>query len=130
MTEKTNQENKSHLLTDIAVKTNNTDDSDIINDRIDTLKEKTPDLKELHTDGAYGSKDNDQKFEKLKITHIQTAVRGRKNKVERKIEEIEGEYEASCPLQKAKSEKTRSRYKTCLIKKYVLAAHLPEIVRH
>ena len=97
-----------------------------MNDRIDTLKEKTPDLKELHTDGAYGSEDNDQKFEKLKITHIQTAVRGRKNKVEMKIEETEGEYEVSClpvrctqtgPLQKVKSEKTRSRYKACFDKK-------------
>ena len=45
------------------------------------LKEKTLDLKELHTDGAYGSKDNDQKFEELGITHIPTAVKGRKSKV-------------------------------------------------
>ena len=117
VTETANPENELNLLTDIAVKPNNTDDSDIMNDRIDTLKEKTPDLKELHTDGAYGSEDNDQKFEELKITHIQTAVRGRKNKVEMKIEETEGEYEVSCPLQKVKSEKTRSRYKACFDKK-------------
>lgn len=114
VTETANPENELNLLTDIAVKPNNTDDSDIINDRIETLKEKTPDLKELHTDGAYGSKDNDQKFEKLKITHIQTAVRGRKSKVEMNIEE---NYQVSCPLQKAKSEKTRSRYKACFDKK-------------
>lgn len=63
------------------------------------MKEKTPDLKELHTDGGYGSEDNDQKFEELGITHIQTAVRGRKSKVEMKIEETaEGEYEVSCHL--------------------------------
>jgi len=84
VTETANPENELNLLTDIAVKPNNTDDSDIMNDRIETLKEKTPDLKELHTDGGYGSEDNDQKFEKLKITHIQTAVRGRKSKVEMK----------------------------------------------
>ncbi len=117
MTETANPENELNLLTDIAVKPNNTDDSDIINERIETLKEKTPDLKELHTDGGYESEDNNQKFEKLKITHIQTAVRGRKNKVEMKIEEIEGEYKVSCPLQKVKSEKTRSRYKACFDKK-------------
>jgi len=118
VTETANPENELNLLTNIAVKPNNTDDSDIMNDRIETLKEKTPDLKELHTDGGYGSEDNDKKFEELGITHIQTAVRGRKSKVEMKIEEItEIEYEVSCPLQKVKSEKTRSRYKICFDKK-------------
>jgi len=116
VTETANPENELNLLTDIAVKPNNTDDSDIMNDRIETLKEKTPDLKELHTDGAYGSEDNDKKFEELGITHIQTAVRGRKSKVEMKIEETEGEYEVSCPLQKVESEKTRIRHKACFDK--------------
>ena len=41
-----------------------------MNDRIEPLKEKTPDLKELHTDEAFGSEDNDKKFEELGITHI------------------------------------------------------------
>jgi len=118
VTETANPENEVNLLTDIAVQSNNTDDSDIMNDRIETLKEKTPDLKELHTDGAYGSEDNDKKFEELGITHIQTAVKGRKSKVEMKIEEItEGEYEVSCHLQKVKSEKTRIRHKVCFDKK-------------
>jgi len=67
VTETANPENELNLLTDIAVKPNNTDDSDIMNDRIETLKEKTPDLKELHTDGGYGSEDNDRKFEELGI---------------------------------------------------------------
>lgn len=61
VTETANPENELNLLTDIAVKPNNTDDSDIMNDRIETLKKKTPDLKELHTDGGYGSEDNDKK---------------------------------------------------------------------
>ena len=134
VTETANPENELNLLTDIAVKPNNTDDSDILNGRIETLKEKTPDLKELHTDGGYGSEDNDRKFEELGITHIQTAVRGRKSKVEMKIEEItEGEYEVSCPLQKVKSEKTRSRYKVCFDKKIcdgcLLAGECPTLIR-
>src|SRR4030042_5492213 len=87
VTETANPENELNLLTDIAVKSNNTEDSDIMNDRIETLKEKTPDLKELHTDGAYGSEDNDRKFEELGITHIQTAVRGRQSKAGMKKEE-------------------------------------------
>ena len=133
VTETANPENELNLLTDIAVKPNNTDDSDIMNDRIETLKEKTPDLKELHTDGGYGSEDNDRKFEELVITHIQTVVRGRKSKVEMKIEETEGEYEVSCPLQKVKSEKTRSRYKVCFDKKICdgcsLAGDCPTLIQ-
>ena len=133
MTETANPENELNLLTDIAVKPNNTDDSDIMNDRIETLKEKTPDLKELHTDGGYGSEDNDRKFEELGITHIQTAVRGRKSKVEMKIEETEGEYEVSCPLQKVGSEKTRIRYKACFDKKICdgcsLAGDCPTLIQ-
>jgi len=94
VTETVNPENELNLLTDIAVQSNNTDDSNIMNDRIEPLKEKTPDLKELHTDGGYGSEDNDRKFEELGITHIQTAVRGRKSKVDMTIEKTtEGEYD-------------------------------------
>ena len=133
VTETANPENELNLLTDIAVKPNNTDDSDIMNNRIESLKEKTPDLKELHTDGAYGSEDNDKKFEELKITHIQTAVRGRKSKVEMKIEETEGGYEVSCPLQKVVSEKTRIRHKACFDKKICdgcsLAGDCPTLIQ-
>jgi len=111
VTETANPENELNLLTtDIAVQSNNTDDSDIMNDRIETLKEKTPDLKELNTDGGYGSENNDKKFKELGITHIQTAVKGRKSKVDMKIEETtKGEYDVSCPRQRVKSEKTRIR---------------------
>ena len=115
-----------NLLTDIAVKPNNTDDSDILTGRIEPLKEKTPDLKEMHTDGGYASESNDKQFEELGIAHIQTAIKGRKSKVDMKIEETaEGEYEVSCmpvgrartsPAQRAKSEKTRNRYKACFNK--------------
>ena len=134
VTETANPENELNLLTDIAVKPNNTEDSDIMNDRIASLKEKTPDLKELHTDGGYGSEDNDRKFEELRITHIQTAVKGRKSKVEMKIEETaEGEYEVSCPLQKVKSEKTRIRHKVCFDKKVcdgcLLAGDCPTLIQ-
>jgi len=51
-----------------------------------------------------------------------------------KIEEItEGEYEVSCPLQKVKSEKTRSRYKVCFDKKVcdgcLFAGECPTLIR-
>lgn len=111
VTETVNPENEINLLTDIVVAPNNKDDSKIINERIEKIKEKTPDLKELHTDGGYGSKENDEKFEELEITHIQTAVKGPKNKVKIEIEKTdEKQYEVSCPEQKVKTKKGRKRY--------------------
>jgi hypothetical protein len=44
VTETANPENELNLLTEIAVQSNKTDDSNIMNDRIEPLKEKTPDL--------------------------------------------------------------------------------------
>jgi hypothetical protein len=85
-----------------------------LNDRADKLKEKTPELKEMHTDGGYGSVDNDKKFEELGITHITTAVRGRESEIEKKIEQTgqsQDEYTVECPFQKVVSTPTKKRYK-------------------
>lgn len=110
--ETANPENELNLVTDIGVDSNNTDDSEILNERIDKLKEKTPELEELHTDGGYASEDNDEKSEELEIDQVQTGIRGRKSEVEMKIKQTdEEEYEVECPLQKVKAEKTRKRYK-------------------
>ena len=71
-------------------------------------------MKELHTDGAYGSEDNDKKMEELEITHVQTAVRGRKAEVSMEIEEVsEEQYTVKCPQQTVRSQKTKTRYKAC-----------------
>jgi len=114
VTETANPDNELNLITDVAVCSNDTDDSKILNERIEPVKEKTPDLNELHTDGAYGSEDNDKKMEELEITHVQTAVRGRKAEVSMEIEEVsEEQYTVKCPHQSVKSEKTRKRYKAC-----------------
>ena len=112
MTETANPENEINLLTDVAVCSNNTDDSQILNKRLERIKEKTPDLKELHTDGAYGNEDNDRKMEQLGITHVQTAVRGRKAEVAMEIEEItNGQYVVRCPHQCVTSQKATTRNK-------------------
>jgi len=114
ITETANPENELNLITDVAVCSNDTDDSKILNERVEPIKEKTPDLNELHTDGAYGSEDNDKKMEELEITHIQTAVRGRKAEVSMEIEEVsDGQYKVKCPHQCVSSEKARKRYKAC-----------------
>jgi len=114
VTETAHPDNELNLITDVVVTENNTDDSTILNNRIDTLKEKTPDLEELHTDGGYGSGDNDQKMETNHINHIQTAVRGRDPKVEIRIEEVSPhEHIVRCPKQTVHSERTKKRYKAC-----------------
>jgi len=114
VTETANPDNELNLITDVAVYPNNTDDSKILNERLEPIIEKTPDLKELHTDGAYGSEDNDKKMEKLKITHVQTAVRGRKAEVSMEIEEeYDGQYIVKCPHQSVSSQKTKTRHKAC-----------------
>ena len=113
--ETANPENPINLINDIAVEKNNIDDSNILNNRIDIIKEKNPDLNELHTDGAYGSEANDDKMDEHEINHIPTGVRGRSSEVEMKIEKIEeGKYQVSCAGgQAVESEKTTKRNRAC-----------------
>ena len=114
VTETAHPDNELNLITDVAVCSNDTDDSKILNERLEPIKEKTPDLNELHTDGAYGSEDNDKKMEELEITHVQTAVRGRKAEVSMEIEELsDGQYKVKCPHQCVSSQKTKTRHKSC-----------------
>lgn len=113
-TETANPENPLQLITDISVNANNIDDSQILNGRVDNLKEKTPELNEMHTDGGYGSEDNDKKFEQLEIDHITTAVRGRESEIEKKIEQTDQSpeiYTVECPSQKVESTPTKKRHK-------------------
>jgi len=119
-------DNKINLITDISVHANNTDDSKGLNERIDIVKEKTPELNELHFDGAYPSDDNDRKFEEYSITPVQTAIRGRESEgVEIKITkdefsaaDIHEQYSAetsrfsvSCPNQTVEAQQTKKRFK-------------------
>jgi hypothetical protein len=76
------------------------------------MKQKTPDLNELHQDGGYGSQANDETCEKLGIQVIQTAVKGIQSEVSIEIEQISDEcYQVRCPLQTRDSARTRSRFK-------------------
>lgn len=107
-------ENQINLITDVSVNPNNVDDAKVLGDRIDILTHKTPNLKELHTDGAYGNSLNDNKFEELEIEHIQTAIRGRKSDVAIEIiEQSENEFVVNCPLQSVTSKTTKKKFK-CL----------------
>ena len=111
--ETANPDNQVNLITDVDVNPNNVGDSVVMNKRYDRLKEKTPDLNEMHTDGAYGNCDNDAKCAELGITPIQTAVRGRRTEVRFNIEMVDSHYVVTCPNQKQRSAPTRVRHKAC-----------------
>jgi hypothetical protein len=100
-----NPENPINLITDISVEANNEDDSEILNKRLDVMKEKTPDIEELHHDGGYGSEENDTKLNQHNITAVQTAIRGRDPSVEITIEQKEDKtYIVRCPSQTGEAE--------------------------
>lgn len=99
-TETCNPENAVQLITDVHVTANNRDDSAELNDRLDEIKRKTPEVKTFFTDGGYGSEANDDKMKKMEITQIQTAIRGRESAVEITITKKEKDaYEVCCPFQ-------------------------------
>ena len=76
-TETAHPENDLQLIVDVAVASNNQDDSRILHERLPGMHEKTPDLCELHSDAAYPSEANDQLQGQLGILAVQTAIRGR-----------------------------------------------------
>ena len=112
ITETSHPENQLNLLTDVYVEKNNVDDSTILNSRLDEIHSKTPDLEELHTDGGYGSENNDKKMQDLNITQVQTAVRGRIAKLSFDIElNPDGSYNVICDNQCVAAKETKKRLK-------------------
>lgn len=110
-------ENEVNLLVDVAVAANTTDDAALLNSRLDGLKEKTPELNEMHGDGGFGSEENDKKCAELGITQVQTAIKGRKAAVEIVITATgEQTWQVACPEQIVESEPTHTRFKACFTK--------------
>jgi hypothetical protein len=107
-------DNPVNLLVDVTVKPNTTDDSVVLNERVETLISKTPELQELHTDGGYASDDNDKALNTAGIVQIQTAVKGHTRDVEFTMTQTdETTYQVSCPFQTATSQPSRKRLKAC-----------------
>jgi len=105
-------DNPINLVVDVCVEPNTTDDSVILTKRIEKLTDKTPDLDELHSDASYGSEANDKALEEAGITHIQTAVKGRKAAVHMAFAATgEKQWDVTCPKQTVKSEPTKKRCK-------------------
>jgi hypothetical protein len=107
-------DNPVNLLVDVTVEPNTTDDSVVLNGRLEALIRKTPDLDELHTDGGYTSDDNDQALTAAGIAQIQTAVRGHTRDVEFTMTPTDDTTsQVSCPCQTATSQPARKRLKAC-----------------
>lgn len=105
-------DNKINLIQDVSVHANNTDDSQILEERLDHLKAKNPYLEELHFDGGYGSEAVDEKLEQHQITAVQTAIRGKRCEVDIKIEQLSSSrYQVQCPLQRIQSTPARKRHR-------------------
>jgi len=112
VTETANPENDINLVIDVSTETNNTDDSNILASRIDSIKEQYEDVNEIHTDGAYGNEKNDKNLEKLGISLIPTAIRGRNPKVKIIVSETEvGDFTVECPSQIVIANEGKKRYK-------------------
>ena len=96
ISETANPKNKFNLITDLAVKPNNTDDAKILEERLPEMINKTPDLDEYHCDGLYGNPAVD-KITADKIKLIQATMRGRRSGVKIRMRKTEdGRIMASC----------------------------------
>lgn len=114
-TETCHPDNTLNLITHLATASNNTDDSILLEGKLDELKAQSPDLEELHGDGGFPSEGVDIKAQQHGINIIQTAVKGCKATV---IIEITGDEQvgfiANCPSEKQppkKAEKAGENFK-------------------
>lgn len=96
----------------MAVATNNTDDSTLLAARVEAMKEKTPDLAELHTDAEYASDTTDTTLQDPDITLIQIAIKGRDAAVPLTITPVNaGGYQVRCPEQTVEAQRTPKKWK-------------------
>ena len=75
LTETCNPENKLQLITKVQTEPNNVDDPHLLIAALPNLAQRT-DLKQLYTDGGYGSPEADQALRAHRVEQIQTAIRG------------------------------------------------------
>lgn len=82
LTETCDPKNEVQLITKVQVAPNNIDDTQLLQEALPELVERTA-LETLYTDGGYGSPENDKSLRDNKIEQTQTAVRGRKPSTEK-----------------------------------------------
>lgn len=108
-------DNELNLVTTIDAATNNTDDAAFLEDNLESMTERTPDLEELHGDGGFGSSAVDEIAATVGVSIIQTAVKGRTAAVPIAIQGDEKQgFTANCPQEdqpSVKATKTKKNYK-------------------
>ena len=82
ITETCDPENEVQLITKVQVAPNNVDDTQLLDEALPELKERT-DLDKLYTDGGYGSPETDDALRESDAEQIQIAIRGRKPSAEK-----------------------------------------------
>jgi hypothetical protein len=82
LTETCDPDNELQLITQVQVAPNNVDDTQLLDEALPKLKERT-DLDTLYTDGGYGSPETDDVLQESDVVQIQTAIRGRKPSAEK-----------------------------------------------
>jgi hypothetical protein len=105
-------DNDLNLIVDVATDANNVSDGAMLSERMDGLKERTPDLAEMHTDGGYGGSALDPKMEAHKVLHVETGTKMGKARVNMQYTATgDGGYEVTCPRRTVIAERTRKRWK-------------------
>jgi hypothetical protein len=82
LTETCDPDNELQLITKVQVAPNNVDDTQLLDEALPELKERT-ELEMLYTDGGYGSPETDDALRENDVEQIQTAIRGRKPSAEK-----------------------------------------------
>jgi len=107
--------NELNLVTTIDAHTNNKDDAAFLEENLESMVERTPDLKEFHGDGGFGSTEVDKIAATVGVTIIQTAVKGRTAAVPISVKGDEEQgFIVNCPQEEQSSvtaTKTKKNYK-------------------
>jgi hypothetical protein len=104
--------NELNLINDVSVQPNNVHDGTMLAERMDVIKEHTPELNEMHTDGGYGGSVLDPKMSEHKVLHVETGSKMGKARVNMIYYSTDDDgYQVSCPLQTSPAGRTRKRWK-------------------
>ena len=103
--------NELNLINDVAVAPNNVHDGTMLADRMDTIKQHTPQLDEMHTDGGYGGNALDPKMSEHEVLHVETGTKMGHARVNIVYESTDDGWQVRCPCQTVPAERTRKRWK-------------------
>jgi len=103
--------NELNLVSDVSVAPNNVHDGTMLAERMEVIKEHTPELDEMHTDGGYGGSVLDPKMSEHEVLHVETGSKMGKARVNMIYASTDNGYQVSCPLQTSPAGRTRKRWK-------------------